>query len=294
MIDRPWKLPAHTMISARSAGMPLILWPHLRAALSAVSTASAPPLAGSARSSPVSVVSRLQEGRQKLVVEDARGDGEPLRLLDQRAHDARMRVAVAHGRVRAHHVEVAAAVLVPQPAAVAVRQNDRQRVVVARGVAALARDRRGDCRGADGRRRAGGETAVHADAPCESRVLSLDESRRRARSAAGSWPRLKRWRLTEKQRRDRPGTRREFYRRSRKKACCTAPIGTAVDAPAAAVTSRARCSRRRASPHRSAPSRTAGRPPCRSSPSGRRTRCCRTSSRPRRSSRPSRCRPSCR
>ena len=77
-------------------------------------------------------------------MKDARRHGEPLRLLDQRAHDARVRVAVAHRRVRAHHVEIAAAMLVPQPAAVAVREHDGQRIVVARGIAALASDRGGD------------------------------------------------------------------------------------------------------------------------------------------------------
>ena len=84
----------------------------------------------------------LEEARQKLVVKDARRHGEALRLLDQRAHDARMRVAVAHRRIRAHHVEIAAAVLVPQPAAVAVRDHDRQRIVIARGMPALACDGR--------------------------------------------------------------------------------------------------------------------------------------------------------
>ena len=39
-------------------GYALDLWPHLRAALIAVSTASAPPLAGSTRSNPVMRASR--------------------------------------------------------------------------------------------------------------------------------------------------------------------------------------------------------------------------------------------
>ena len=84
----------------------------------------------------------LEEPRQELVVKGPRRDGEALRLLDQRAHDARMRVAVAHRRIGAHHVEVTAAVLVPQPAAVTVRDHDRQRIVIARGMPALAGDRR--------------------------------------------------------------------------------------------------------------------------------------------------------
>jgi hypothetical protein len=66
-IERPWKLPRQAMISARPSGMPLILWPHLRAALMAVSTASSPVFTGSARSSPVSRVSRCRNGGSRLL-----------------------------------------------------------------------------------------------------------------------------------------------------------------------------------------------------------------------------------
>ena len=58
VIERPWKLLRHTITSARSAGTPLTLYAHLRTALSAVSTASAPPLDGIARGNPVSRVTR--------------------------------------------------------------------------------------------------------------------------------------------------------------------------------------------------------------------------------------------
>ena len=44
---RPWKLPSQTMISAWSAATPLTVYPHLRAILIAVSTASAPEFMGS-------------------------------------------------------------------------------------------------------------------------------------------------------------------------------------------------------------------------------------------------------
>ena len=143
VIVRPWKLPWHAMISARPSGMPLTLWPHLRAALSAVSTASAPPLAGSTRSSPVSCASRSSSERQLVVVIGARRDAELLRLRDQRADDPRMRVAEADRGIRAHQVEVAAAVDVGQPAAFAARQHDRQRLVVARAKRLLAADQVG-------------------------------------------------------------------------------------------------------------------------------------------------------
>ncbi len=50
VVVRPWKLLSKTMISAASGGVPLTSRAHLRAALMAVSTASAPVFIGSARS----------------------------------------------------------------------------------------------------------------------------------------------------------------------------------------------------------------------------------------------------
>jgi len=50
---RPWKLLAQTMISACPSGIPLAVYPHFLAALTAVSTASAPEFIGSAMSYPV-------------------------------------------------------------------------------------------------------------------------------------------------------------------------------------------------------------------------------------------------
>ena len=46
-IVRPAKLPSQAMISAWPSGTPFTSWAHLRAALSAVSTASAPVFIGS-------------------------------------------------------------------------------------------------------------------------------------------------------------------------------------------------------------------------------------------------------
>ena len=62
VIERPWKLPSQAMISARSSGTRFTLYAHLRAALSAVSTASSPVFTGSARSMPVSRHSRARNG----------------------------------------------------------------------------------------------------------------------------------------------------------------------------------------------------------------------------------------
>ena len=53
VIVRPWKLFLQTMISCRPTGIPFTFSPHLRAALNAVSTASAPEFIGRATSIPV-------------------------------------------------------------------------------------------------------------------------------------------------------------------------------------------------------------------------------------------------
>ena len=56
-IVRPWKLFSATRISVCPEGIHLTVSPHLRAAFSAVSTASAPEFIGSAISKPVSLCS---------------------------------------------------------------------------------------------------------------------------------------------------------------------------------------------------------------------------------------------
>jgi hypothetical protein len=53
VVVRPWKLPSATTIVARSAGTPLTSYAHLRATLTALSTASAPVFMGSTMSRPV-------------------------------------------------------------------------------------------------------------------------------------------------------------------------------------------------------------------------------------------------
>ena len=85
----------------------------------------------------------LQEGAEPVGVEGARGDGQALRLCRQRLNERGMAVAEAHGRVGRHHVEVAAAGVIPQVGALAARQHDGQRQVVVGAVAVFERDRRG-------------------------------------------------------------------------------------------------------------------------------------------------------
>ncbi len=48
VVVRPWKFCSQTTISCAPAGTPFTYWPHLRAALMAVSTASAPVFMGRA------------------------------------------------------------------------------------------------------------------------------------------------------------------------------------------------------------------------------------------------------
>src|SRR5437588_5155017 len=57
-----------------------------------------------------------------------------------RADDLRMRVTKAHRRIRAHQVEIAPAVDVEKIAALATREHDGQRIVIAGAECALASD----------------------------------------------------------------------------------------------------------------------------------------------------------
>ena len=113
----------------------------------------------------------LHQLRQPVVVVGARRHRELLRLLDQRADDARMRVTEAHRRVRAHQVEQPATFDVGDPRALAARQHDGQRLVVVCAGLLLTRDQRLAARegfGAGERgdiSRAG--TLLHAETPCE-------------------------------------------------------------------------------------------------------------------------------
>ena len=62
VIVRPWKFPPATTTFARSGATPLTSYPHLRAVLIAVSTASAPEFMSSAMSMPHSSVRSRRNG----------------------------------------------------------------------------------------------------------------------------------------------------------------------------------------------------------------------------------------
>ena len=62
VVVRPWKLPSNTTMTASPSGTPLTSYPHLRAVLIAVSTASAPVFIGSTISMPASSASSAQNG----------------------------------------------------------------------------------------------------------------------------------------------------------------------------------------------------------------------------------------
>ena len=81
-----------------------------------------------------------QERAELVRVERARNDAECRHLLLDEAHEPWMRMAVAHRRIGAHHVEVALAILVPDIGAFAPRQDDGQRMVIVRAIARLEVD----------------------------------------------------------------------------------------------------------------------------------------------------------
>ncbi len=79
----------------------------------------------------------LVERAELVVVEGARGQRQPRRLLGQRRQDARVAVALVHRGIGRQAVKVAPAVQVPDPDALAARQHDVERLVVAGAVARL-------------------------------------------------------------------------------------------------------------------------------------------------------------
>ena len=82
-----------------------------------------------------------QERAEPIVVISARRYREPASLRGQCRKNAGVRVAVACGRIRAHHIDVAATVGIPEKCASAAGQNDRQRCIVMGAVAAFQFDR---------------------------------------------------------------------------------------------------------------------------------------------------------
>ena len=72
----------------------------------------------------------LAEHRELVVAEGARGERDLLRLLDERGKNARVRVPLIDGRVRAQAVEVALALDVPHPRALRALDDEIERMVV--------------------------------------------------------------------------------------------------------------------------------------------------------------------
>jgi hypothetical protein len=76
----------------------------------------------------------LGEGAELIVVEGPRGEGQALRLLDERAHDLRVGVPEVEGRVAAEKLEVPLAVDVLDPASLPTGNDHGQGRVVAGAV----------------------------------------------------------------------------------------------------------------------------------------------------------------
>jgi hypothetical protein len=133
VVVRPWNPPSHTTMRAWSAGAPLRSYPHLRAALLAVSTASAPVFI--ARSSiPVSA-QLLAEPSELVVVERPAGQCQPVELRAGGRHQGWVTVTEAQRGVRRQHVQVAPALHVPDPHTFPIGDHQGQGGVVGRAVA---------------------------------------------------------------------------------------------------------------------------------------------------------------
>ncbi len=131
----------------------------------------------------------LEQERKLIVVIGARRHAELLRLRDQRRHDARVRVPEADRRIRAHQVQVAVAVDVGEPAPLAAREHDRQRVVVAGAEGLLATDQ---VEGGIGKRLGRGittharATKVVVSSVCHRKLLSSEPAAPGGRSGLTS------------------------------------------------------------------------------------------------------------
>ena len=106
VVVRPWKFPANAMITAWSAGTPLTVYPHLRATLIAVSTASPTVFIGSTTSTPGQIGQLGAERPELVVLERAADQREMLELALRRRDQPRVPVAEVKRRVRGEQVEV--------------------------------------------------------------------------------------------------------------------------------------------------------------------------------------------
>lgn len=117
------------MISAWSCATRFTVYAHLRAALTAVSTASAA-IHRQRRVLPGQLTSALQKWPQAVGVERAGARGQRTGLAGECRHQPGVRVAETYRRIRAHHVQVAAPVLVPPIDPLAAHQDHGQRCIV--------------------------------------------------------------------------------------------------------------------------------------------------------------------
>ena len=140
VVVRPWKLSAQTMISALSFVMPLTFSPHLRAALMAVSTASAPEFMGSTFVVAGQLADFLAEQGQLVVAEGAAGQGDLGGLAAQGLQQPGMAVALVHGAVGGQEIHEAVAFDVFDPDAFGLLDDDVQGVVVVGPVLVLDLD----------------------------------------------------------------------------------------------------------------------------------------------------------
>jgi len=82
----------------------------------------------------------LAELAELVVAEGARAEGQPLRLLGQALHQTGVAVPLIHRRVGGEKIEVAIALDVPDPDALAACDDDLERVIVVGAVTILERD----------------------------------------------------------------------------------------------------------------------------------------------------------
>ena len=120
------------MISAWSCATRFTVYAHLRAALTAVSTASAA-IHRQRRVLPGQLTSALQKWPQAVGVERAGARGQRTGLAGECRHQPGVRVAETYRRIRAHHVQVAAPVLVPPIDPLAAHQDHGQRCIIVCG-----------------------------------------------------------------------------------------------------------------------------------------------------------------
>ena len=104
------------------------------------STASAPVFIGSTMSLPHSAASSVDERAEPVVVERAARERDAVELLARGGDEPRVAVPEVHRRVGGEAVEVAPALDVGHPGAIAGCHDDGQRMIVVGGVLVLEAD----------------------------------------------------------------------------------------------------------------------------------------------------------